>query len=88
MTPKNPFNAQRLFDQASKEAYLRNGKKCVCEHDWTELVPTASLGLKRVQLAQHGTVHLSTCPHSEMARTCWVEERRETRRRIVAISEE
>lgn len=72
MTPKNPYNAQRLFDQASRESMRRNGRKCQCEmHEQRVRVPTKKLGVKNVNLSGHGVVHLSSCRHSEMERTCW-----------------
>ncbi len=68
-------HAKKLFVAQSKQAHERNAKKCICEHSERVRVETASLGVRTIQLAQHGTVHLNTCPHSEMERTTWRELR-------------
>ncbi len=78
-------HAKKLFVAQSKQAHERNARKCICEHNERVRVATASLGVKNITLAQHGTVHLSSCPHSEMARTCW-REKPSGRRRISVVS--
>ena len=77
-------HAKKLFVAQSKAAHTRNAKKCICEHSERVRVETASLGVRTIQLAQHGTVHLSSCPHSEMARTCWEDGTVRTKRTRLA----
>jgi hypothetical protein len=83
-------HAKRLFVAQSKAAHERNKKRCICEHSQKVRVATASLGVKNITLAQHGTVHLSTCEHSDLRRTCWVEPTRKSGRvrASVTIEEE
>lgn len=84
-------HARKLFLAQSKAAQERNPKLCECQkHEQKVRVETASLGVKNINMSQHGTVHLSTCQHSDMARTCWKEEKPKTkkRQRIVAEIEE
>lgn len=72
----DPYNLARYFEYLSKEAYKRNGHVCVCEkHNQRVKVLTKKMGAKVVSMAQHGTVHLSTCQHSELARTTWASAR-------------
>jgi hypothetical protein len=83
-------HAKRLFVAQSKAAHERNKKRCICEHSQKVRVATASLGVKTISLAQHGTVHLSSCQHSDLARTCWVDEPRKSsgRKRLAVTIEE
>ncbi len=78
-------HAKKLFVAQSKQAHERNSKRCECEHQMRVRVETASLGVKNIELARHGTVHLGECKHSEMARTCW-REKPSGRRRISVVS--
>jgi hypothetical protein len=84
-------HAKRLFVAQSKAAHERNKRKCICEeHSQKVRVETASLGVKNIDLSRHGVIHLSSCTHSDMRRTCWVEPTRKSGRvrASVTIEEE
>ena len=78
-------HARRLHNAQSKAAQDRNPPKCECMHEQRVRVETASLGVRNLTLAQHGTVHLSTCKHSDMARTCWERPRKSGRMRARVV---
>lgn len=80
-------HARKLFLAQSKAAQERNPQKCQCMHQERVKVETATLGVKNIELARHGTVHLADCKHSDMARTCWSEEKPKTKKRTRVVVE-
>lgn len=75
-------HARKLHLAQTKAAKERNPEKCACMlHEQKVRVATASLGVKNINLSQHGTVHLSSCKHSEMERTCWTKDKPKTKKR-------
>lgn len=74
-------HARKLHLAQTKAAKERNPERCPCQHEHRVRVESKKRGVRNLKLANHGTLHLSSCKHSEMERTCWTEDKPKTKKR-------